>query len=538
MKITFYGAAHQVTGSMHLIDACGKRILVDCGMEQGPSIYEKQAIPFQASSIDYVLLTHAHIDHSGRLPLLYAEGFSGEIYCTQATNRLCEIMLKDSAHIQEREAEWHNMKADRTGGEKVKPLYTMEDAENVLKHFHTHEYRESFNLEKDIRVRFLDAGHLLGSSFVEITVTEDGDKKTIVFSGDLGNLDLPLMNNPTKVESADYVVIESTYGNRYHTAVDDPVRTFAHIIENTFHKGGKVIIPAFAVGRTQELLYYLREIKERNLISDYKGFPVYVDSPLALEATDIFSRVNSVYYNADAKRLLAKGKNPISFPNLRTAVTQEESMRINECEQGCVIISASGMCEAGRIRHHLKHNLWNDKNTVIFSGFQVQGTLGHALLNGAKSVKLFGEDVLVKANIVKLDNISGHADRDGLLNWLKGFTTPPKKVFVVHGDDEACEAFARDVQNELGIDATAPFFKEEHDLTIGIKIKNGIKRIPTENPTATAAMPTKPRSQKYRQLYEALNNLKAVVEGSSGLANREMEKFTKQIEELTKHWKD
>lgn len=532
MKITFLGAAHQVTGSCFMIEACGKKLLVDCGMEQGPQIYEQQSLPVPAAEIDFVLLTHAHIDHSGKLPLLGAQGFKGEIYCTQATRRLCNIMLKDSAYIQERETEWKNRKAQRTDGNMLEPLYTLKDAEETLKLFKTHEFRESFNLAEGLRVRFLDAGHLLGSAFVEITISENGITKTVLFTGDIGNKDMPLLNDPCKISYADYIIMESTYGDKDHTPYADPVTSLADLIQDAFDLGGKLIIPAFAVGRTQELLYYIREIKLRSLVKGYGNFTVYLDSPLAIEATSIFESINPIYYDEEAAKILKRKDNPVGFPGLKLSVSQEESVAINLDDSPCVIISASGMCEAGRIRHHLKHNLWKKQNTILFSGYQVEGTLGRTLLNGAKKVKLFGEEVNVHARIIKLDGFSAHADRTGLLNWIKNFETPPKKVFLVHGEDTVCEQFAATLRNELNLDAVSPFYMEEHDLALGIKVKNGT-RILREAPQQAPA-PSKVRSAKYNELLESVKRLQKLVDGADGWANYELAKFAKQLDDLTK----
>lgn len=417
MKLTFIGADHEVTGSCHLLQACNKNILVDYGMEQGPDLYENQEIPVTAGDIDYVLLTHAHIDHSGLIPLLCKHGFEGEIITTFATSDLSSIMLRDSAHIQEFEAEWRNRKARRSGAPEYEPLYSMEHADAAIRLLHPLDYNQRVTLCDGIEVRFNDMGHLLGSSSIEVWVTEKQITKKIVFSGDVGNTNQPIIKEPQKVEMADYIVIESTYGNRIHSAEKpDYVGEFTKILRETFAKGGNVVVPSFAVGRTQELLYFIREIKEKNLVPEYPGFEVYVDSPLAVEATRVFNKNVQSCFDEDAMELIHKGINPLLFPGLKTSITSDDSRMINFDEKPKVILSASGMCEAGRIRHHLKHNLWRSESTICFVGYQAVGTLGRKLIEGAESVKLFGENVEVNAKIVTLKGISGHADMNGLLD--------------------------------------------------------------------------------------------------------------------------
>lgn len=532
MKISFIGAARQVTGSCAFLQSEGINILVDCGMEQGPDLFEKQNIAVMPSSIDCVLLTHAHIDHSGMLPLLYAEGFRGIVYCTSATKKLCEIMLKDSAHIQETEAEWLNRKGERSGAPKIKPLYTMEDAENVLKLFRSHEYNEIFALNSKVSVRFLDAGHLLGSAHIEITYEENNSLKIIVFSGDIGNCDKPLINDPTIIERADYVIMESTYGDRNHEEKIDSVLTLAKIIQDAFDKGGNVVIPSFAVGRSQEILYYIRQIKERNLVKGHNEFRVYLDSPLAIEATNIFSNIDKSYYDKETHELLEKGINPISFSGLRLSLTSDESKMINTVEQPCVIISASGMCEAGRIRHHLKYNLWKKNNTILFVGFQVDGTLGNTILRGAKSVKILGEEIAVNAKIMNLEN-SAHADRNGLIKWLSGLEKAPKRVFVVHGNERSCEMLAEKIRIVYNYDAVCPYFGEQYDLESNEKIGGAVKRIVSRK---KRKLPQK--ITPFHKLLESLRRLTDIVNLSEGVANRELEKFAKQIDELSNKWEN
>ena len=382
MLLEFLGAAHEVTGSCHFLAFADKHILVDCGMEQGPDLYVNQEIPVNAAEIDYVFVTHAHIDHSGLLPLLYNHGFRGQIFATTATCQLCNIMLKDSAHIQMFEAEWRNRKAQRAGLPEVTPLYDMNDAMGVLNHFISCDYDKEVEICDGLKVRFRDAGHLLGSAIIEMWVTEEKEERKIVFSGDIGNGNRPLIKSPEYIEDADYVVMESTYGDKLHDTPPDFALALADVIKETFIRGGNVVIPAFSVGRTQEMLYFIRRIKTEHLLPEFENFDVYIDSPLAVEATTIFNKNVSDCFSEEALDLVRNGINPIGFDGLKVAVTSDESKMINFIEKPKVIISASGMCEAGRIRHHLKHNLWRKDSTIIFVGYQVPGTLGHSLLNG------------------------------------------------------------------------------------------------------------------------------------------------------------
>ena len=498
-------------------------------MEQGKDVYINQDIPVPENQIDFVLLTHAHIDHSGRLPVLYKNGFKGEIISTFSTNDLCNIMLRDSAHIQEFEAEWRNRKAKRSGGEEYVPLYTMEDALGAIELFHPCGYEQKIELCPGIQVRFRDVGHLLGSASIEIWIDEEGVSKKIVFSGDVGNTNRPLIKDPKYTDTADYVVMESTYGNRLHNAPPDHVSHLADVIRRTLSRGGNLVIPAFAVGRTQELLYFIREIKERNLVGI--DFPVYVDSPLAIEATSIFSKNFRACFDEEAMALINAGINPIRFRNLHLAVSSDESKAINFDAQPKVIISASGMCEAGRIKHHLKHNLWRPECTILFVGFQAIGTLGRGILEGADYVKLFGETIEVKAEILKLEGVSGHADKDGLLKWVKAFSPAPQLVFVVHGEDETCEDFTTCLNDELQIPACAPFSGAVYDLAAGVWIKEGTPVLAAaEKPAA------KRRSDVFTRLLEAGKRLMQVIYHNEGGANKDLSKFASQIHSLCDKW--
>lgn len=530
MKITFIGAAHEVTGSCHYLNAAGKHILVDCGMEQGINLFENAELPVEESLIDYVLLTHAHVDHSGMLPLLYSRGFRGQIITTDATADLCSIMLRDCAHIQMQEAEWKNRKARRTPGAKqVEPIYTMEDADGVIKRIVSCHYSKMVDLCDNIKIRFTDVGHLLGSASIEVWVTEEGTEKKLVFSGDLGNVDQPLMKNPAKTLDADYVIVESTYGNRIHSTEKlDYVGELTKILKETFAKGGNVIIPSFAVGRTQEMLYFLRKIKAENLVEGFPNFPVYVDSPLAVEATGIFQKNKLECFDEDTMELINKGINPISFPGLHLTITSDESKAINFDDEPKVILSASGMCEAGRIRHHLKHNLWRKECTILFVGYQAIGTLGRAIVDGVEDVKLFGETIEICANIQKLAGMSGHADKNGLINWLEGFEKKPERVFVVHGEDSVCNEFAECLETEHGFSAVAPYSGSRFDLLTNT----------CEYEAVPVPLKKKERgiSDVFNRLLAAGQRLLAVIHRSEGGANKDLARFADQINSLCDKW--
>lgn len=531
MKISFFGAAHEVTGSCTILEVCGKRIMVDCGMEQGTDLYENREIPFAPGQIDYLLLTHAHIDHSGRIPALVAGGFSGPVYTTLATEKLCSIMLLDSAHIQEFEAQWRNRKAKRAGVEPYVPLYTTEDVRAAMKLFRPCSYDTEYELFDGVKIKFTDAGHLLGSASISVTVTEDGESRTIVFSGDIGNINRPLINDPGQPAYADIAVIESTYGNRLHGERPDYVSQLARIIQETLDRGGNVVIPCFAVGRTQEMLYLLRTVKEKGLVTGHDHFPVFVDSPLAVEATEIYSNSLREFYDPETLALLDNGINPIKFPDLRVSVTSDESVAINMDKTPKIILSASGMCEAGRIRHHLKHNLWRQESTVLFVGYQSEGTLGRSIIEGSPTVKLFSEEIQVNAHIEQMEGISGHADQKILLRWLDGFTKKPETVFVNHGDDTVCEEFAETITREFGIRATAPYNGAAYDLVTGECLEKG----------NTVRIVKKTRggfreSTAFGRLLRAGQRLMAIIQRYRECANKDIAKFTDQIIALCNKW--
>lgn len=536
MKLTFLGATHEVTGSCFFLEACGKKLLIDCGMEQGPDEYENQEIPVPASEIDLILLTHAHIDHSGRLPLMYQRGFRGAIYATDATQDLCGIMLKDSAHIQMFEAEWKNRKGKRAGREAVAPLYDMEDALGAISCLVGCPYGEILEIAPGICIRFVDAGHLLGSSSIEVWVTEDEVSRKIVFSGDIGNENQPLIRDPQYLREADCVVMESTYGDRNHTDKPDYVGELCRVIQETFDRGGNVVIPSFAVGRTQEILYFIRKIKEDGMIRGHGDFEVYVDSPLAVEATRIFMKHQYDDFDSEALALVKRGINPISFEGLKTTVTSDESKLINLNPKPKVILSASGMCEAGRIKHHLKHNLWRPECTVLFVGYQAHGTLGRVILEGAKEVKIFGEEIEVKAHICRMAGISSHADLSGLLTWIGSFEKKPKKVFVVHGEDQVCTLFAQKLQEEYQLDAMAPYSGTVYDLKEEACIVEG-KPVRIAGEQICVHTPKQARGNTvYAKLWAAGQRLLTVIRHNEGGANKDLAKLTSQINSLCDKW--
>ncbi|MCR5303843.1 MAG: MBL fold metallo-hydrolase [Lachnospiraceae bacterium] len=526
MELMFIGADHEVTGSCHYLKVGKLNILVDCGMEQGTDHFENVDMPVPASDIDIVLITHAHIDHTGNLPLLYKKGFRGKIYATEATADLCSIMLRDCAHIQMQEAEWKSRKAKRSSEVVYSdPLYTMEDAEGVIRLIIANPYDTVVEVAEDLKIRFTDVGHLLGSSSIEVWAREGDTEKKIVFSGDIGNKDQPLIKDPEYVDDADYAVMESTYGDRFHKKErGDNCKPLAEFIQKTLDRGGNVVIPSFAVGRTQEVLYNIRQIKHDNLVTGHGVWPVYIDSPLAVEATEVFKKNISSCFDEDAMKLVNAGINPLTFPGLRYSITSEESKAINFDPTPKVIISASGMCDAGRIRHHLKHNLWREESTILFTGYQAEGTLGRIIIDGKKSVKLFGEPVDVQAEIGQLAGLSGHADKEGLLEWVNHFKEKPDKVFVVHGDDLNAKAFTECLIKEHGFDAYAPYSGTRFDLISGEFI------------TVAEARPIKKKAiiaaGVFNRLLAAGERLMSVIRKNSGLANKEMARFADQINSL------
>lgn len=474
MKITFLGAAKTVTGSNFLVEAAGKKFLVDCGMYQGKASLElENSDPFlyDVHEIDFMLLTHAHIDHSGRIPKLYNEGYRSPVYATKATCDLCEIMLPDSGHIQETEIEWKNRKRKREGKEDLPPLYTAEEAEKCMELFRPVDYDEIVDITDNISVRFNDAGHMLGSAIIEIWATENGKTTKVVFTGDIGNNDLPLLDSPTMISNADYLVMESTYGNRLHIRNDSKAEVFLNVVSETLDHGGTVVIPSFAVGRTQEILYEIDKLKEEKgqdseFAKKYRtimNVPVYVDSPLAISATEIFQK-NTELFEDEIQEKIKSGDNPLEFPGLKFTRTAEESKALNESTEPCIILSASGMCDVGRIKHHLKHNLWNPNSTILFVGYQAPGTLGRTIVDGAKKVKIFGEEIAVNARIEYIEGYSGHADQEWLLNFVYSFTNQPKHIFLVHGEPEGQEVLKQKIEENPGTKVTIPEFGQSFEL--------------------------------------------------------------------------
>lgn len=471
LKIQFLGAAKVVTGSNYLITTNKYKILIDCGLFQGSEELEKlnyNDFEFDPKEIDFLLLSHAHIDHAGRIPKLVKEGFKGKIYSTKATYDLSQIMLVDSGHIHESDIQWENKKRARSGKPPLEPLYTAEDAVTSLRHFKPVLYNQKFNINGHISIRFKDAGHILGSAIIELWVEEEKDTVKIVFSGDLGTPNKPIIRDPQIVKSADYLIIESTYGNRLHEDIDDRVKKLTRIIDKTVARGGTILIPSFAVGRTQELIYELNQYYEyADDIESFMRVPIYIDSPMAISATEIFAK-NVDSFDDKTKKLILSGDNPLEFDNLFFVRDVKESMRLNTSDFPKVVISASGMCTAGRIRHHLKHNLWKAKNSVVFVGYQANGTLGRKLKDGATKVKLLGEEVAVKAEIHSIDGFSAHADQQDLINWISSFKKKPKKIFIVHGEEESSIPFAKLINEELSIQTIIPnmgyAFEVENDV--------------------------------------------------------------------------
>ena len=484
MKITFLGATKIVTGSNFLVEAAGKKFLVDCGLYQGKAELEEQnyrEFDYNPAEIDFMLLTHAHIDHSGRIPKLYNDGFKGPIYAHKATCDLCQIMLPDSGHIQEMEAEWKNKKRIRKGQPTRGPLYTAEDALKCMEIFVPVKYDEIIQVSENIYVRFNGAGHMLGSSTIEIWAKEDGKETKAVFSGDLGNNDIPLLSEPTMIDNCDYLVMESTYGSRLHIRNDQKAELFLKIVSETIDNGGTVVIPSFAVGRTQEILYEINKIKENRhdeeFLREYRTLmkvPVYVDSPLAISATQVFKE-NMDLFEDEVKEEMERGNNPLEFPGLKFTQTADESKALNESDEPSIIISASGMCDVGRIKHHLKHNIWNPKSTILFVGYQAPGTLGYEIVNGAKKVTIFGEEFAVNARIEYIEGYSGHADQEGLMNFVYSFYNKPKHIFLVHGEEESQEVLRNKILENTGIGVTIPEYGETYQLDDELRIVNRIK---------------------------------------------------------------
>jgi metallo-beta-lactamase family protein len=462
MKLKFLGAAKTVTGSFFLMDAADVRFAVDCGLFQGPKVIKERnyhEFAVDPASIDFILLTHAHIDHIGAIPKLCKHGFKGPIYCSHVTEELAGILLPDSGYIQESEVERKNRKLKRAGQETLEPIYTVEDALECLPQFRSINLDEIINLAPGVEVRYRDAGHILGACMIEVWVEEKGKNTKLVFSGDLGNENQPIVKDPTKIESADYIIMESTYGDRFHKELDCRIERLKEVIEMTMRKGGNLIIPAFAVERTQDLLYDLIHLYNNNELDS--GIDIYIDSPLAIAATEIFRKYVE-YYDDSARKLANEGI--LQLPSLKFSRTQNDSMRLNQIKANTIIISASGMCDAGRIKHHLKHNLWRPESTILFVGYQAEGTLGRRIVDGEKVVTIHGEKVSVKADIERIETYSAHADRAGLISWLQNFIRPVKGVFLVHGEEKGQLSLAQYIQEELKFPVFVPDWLDEVEL--------------------------------------------------------------------------
>ena len=467
MNIQFLGAAKVVTGSCFLVTTEKNKLLIDCGLFQGREELEKlnyEDFSFNPTDIDFVLLTHAHIDHSGRIPKLVKDGFKGKVICTKATSELCDVMLLDSAHIQESDSEWENKKRKRSGKPLVEPLYTKEDAELSLRYFNSVIYNQKIDLSDNITVKFSDAGHILGSSIIELWITESGDTIKLVFSGDLGSNNSTILNNSAIIEDADYLIIESTYGDKLHADIKTRANTLIDIINTTVKRNGTVIIPSFAVQRTQELIYELNNYYEyEESLETFMKIPIYIDSPMAVSTTDIFKN-NAHCFNENTKKLVLSGDNPFEFENLHYVRSQNESIKLNSYTFPKVIISASGMCTGGRVRHHLKHNLWKKRNSIIFVGYQAEGTLGRLIRDGSKKVHVLGEKIAVEAEIHSIESFSSHADQNDLINWIKEFKTPPKTIFIVHGEKKSSQTLSSLIEKTLKIKTIIPEFGYEFNL--------------------------------------------------------------------------
>lgn len=472
MKIKFCGATTNVTGSCYLLSTDKYKVLLDCGQFQGGKAQDAlnyEDFPFDPTEIDCLVLSHAHIDHCGRIPLLVKRGFSGPIYCTRPTADLLPIMLRDSGYIHEKEAEWTNKKSERKGQPSVEPLYTVRDAEAALKYINPIQYGQKIDINDEFRISFSEAGHILGSAITEIWITEKGEETKIVFSGDLGVMNRPILRDPELIETADYVIMESTYGNRLHPENVLSIGQLIEVVIRTVKRRGTVVIPAFAVGRTQEMIYEFNKVYDNNpeIYQQLKDVMVYVDSPMANSATEAF-KVNASAFDEETQDYIIRGDHPLEFRNLIFTQSTEESQKLNMNESPKIIISASGMCEAGRIKHHLKHNLWNPKSSIVFVGYQAEGTLGRKIVDGAESVNIMGEEIAVKAEIVNLEGFSGHADKNGLLNWISAFKTKPA-IFLVHGENESKIALADSIYDKMGIRPVVITSNSEYTLKPGEK---------------------------------------------------------------------
>ncbi len=517
MKLTFLGATRTVTGSCSLLEVGRTKILIDCGMFQGRAQEEamnEQPLPVPPSEVDYVLLTHAHIDHSGRVPWLYVNGFEGEVLATKAAIDLCGLLLPDSGHIQEFEIEWKNRKRKRAGRKLLEPLYTHLQAQECMKLFRTVAYDDKIQLTDNITVRYRNSGHMLGSAFIEVWVREDQKETKLVFTGDIGNRDIPILKDPEYIQETDYLIMESTYGDRIHQDRKNKAEKFLNIVLETLDRGGNVIIPSFAVGRTQEIIYEINKTLTfpPEKVKKLMDAPVYLDSPLAISATEVY-RNNLECYDEEARCYVENGDNPLDFPNLHFTRTADESKTLNKIAGGCIVISASGMCEAGRIKHHLKHNLWREKSTILFVGYQAEGTLGQRILDGAKKVKIFGEEISVNAQIESIDGYSGHADYVGLLDWIGKFEHKPKRIFLVHGNEKAMTSLSEKIKDEYSIETIIPSREESFVIEAQREISREIHA-----------------DRRFRYL-PVINLLEDVKEGISDMAELLMDEMIEGVDD-------
>jgi metallo-beta-lactamase family protein len=462
IKLQFLGAAQNVTGSRHLLEANGTKILVDCGLYQERQFQERNWEPFTCppESLDAVLLTHAHLDHCGLLPKLVKDGFKGRIYCTDATAEIAQIILLDSAHLQEEDAEFkrkRHKKEGREGPRTVEPLYTTADAEACFPQFSSVKYKQPIKLDGGIEATFYDAGHVLGSSIIKVKVSMNGQDRTVIFSGDIGRPDRPIVHDPSVVEQADYVLVESTYGDRLHSGPEDTKKLIAEAINSTKQAGGNIIVPSFALERSQELLYYINELLLKMAIPQLQ---VFLDSPMASRITEVF-RKHRELYDEEMTEFVKRHRSPFEFVGLKMAGTSAESKALNNIKGTVMIIAGSGMCTGGRIKHHLVNNISKPENTIMFVGYQAVGTLGRRIVDGEKEVRILGQKRPVNAKVVRINGFSAHADKDELLEWLSGLKKPPKKVFVVHGESESANAFGNYVREKTGWQVAVPAYQDE-----------------------------------------------------------------------------
>lgn len=486
MKIKFLGAALSVTGSCHLVTTDHCKFLLDCGLFQGSEALEElnyQEFDFNPAEIDFLLLSHAHVDHCGRIPLLVKQGFKGSIYCTGATAEIADIMLQDSGNIHEMDAKWTNKRIARSGQRQVHPLYTQEDAARCSQYFFPVAYGQTFEINPQIKIRLNEAGHILGAAIIEIWVDDDGKSTKLVYSGDIGAVNQRMLNDPALIETADYLIMETTYGDRTHETQQESGKRFLDIIFKTVARGGTVVVPAFALGRTQDLIHELELFYENHELhqNELDKIKVYVDSPLATDATEIF-RKNAHYFNDKIKERIKKGDELFYFRNLNFTKSIDQSKALNDNAAPKVIISSSGMADAGRVQHHLKHYLWKPKSSIVFAGYQAEGTTGRAIISGEKYVRILRERIRVNAEIYFLEGFSAHADKNDLLKWLSGFKEKPKKIFLVHGEEKAKKSFAKTAKSILGFDCTVVEDVSEYRLDDEAVIMDGIKsRIDVKN---------------------------------------------------------